>query len=258
MKLFKIFWDFQRSSAMNFPRNMSFAFRSLVAREKALYFLYYPYIMWGQMKLRAKNRDPKERIIHSKTELVIDGFQGSANSFATEAFIICQTRKVHLAHHLHSPTQIIGGIEKRLPILLTIREPEGAVVSLIRRWPHLSVNQSLKGYIAFYQKLAKYSDFYVVSNFQQTTQSLDLIIEKLNKKFDTNFDLVDTEKANQECREKFAGTPEEVEKNNLIKEKIKAELRSQKNIKLMEQAKEIYAIFERFSILNSEIPSSNN
>jgi hypothetical protein len=250
MKLFHAFWNLQRSSAMNFPRNLSFAFRSFVARESALYFLYYPYIIWGQMKLKAKNRDPKGRIIHSQTELVIDGFQGSANSFATEAFVICQTKNIHLAHHLHSPTQIIQGIKQQIPVLLTIREPEGAIISLLRRWPHLSVSQSLKGYIAFYQKLEKYSDHYVVSNFQQTTQSLDLIVDKLNKKFATNFDLVDTDRANRECREKFTGTPDEIEKNEVLKKQIKSQLCNQKNIELMDKAKIIYKKFETFSILD--------
>jgi len=141
---------------INQLKKISFSFRSLVAREPTLWVLYRPYIWWAQIKQYTAGADPKECIIRSDTELVIDGFQGSANSFFTQAFKASQTHPVTLAHHMHSPAQIIQAVEQNIPIILTIRDPVGSVISLTRRWPYITVTQGLSSYIAFYTKVSRY------------------------------------------------------------------------------------------------------
>lgn len=233
---------FETHLLINKPRQLSFSFRSLVAREPKLWLLYQPYLAWSKIKLIAVGDDSQERMITSNTELIIDGFQGSANSFATVAFQISQKRHVKLAHHLHAPSQIIQAIEKKIPVLLTVREPFGTVLSLVSRWPYISVTQGLKSYIGFYQKLEPYASNYVVSTFEQTTKNLDSVIEAVNTKFATNFDVVDVEKANTEIRAKFASEKET--KRKILKQEKKKDFATANNTKLLEEANSLYQKYQ--------------
>lgn len=215
-----------------------FSFRSLVAREPALWLFYQPYIFWDKQKI--KHSIPvRERVVLPDTELVIDGFQGSANSFATVAFKQSQTQTVKLAHHMHSPAQIIQATKKNIPVLLTLREPQATVLSLTSRWPYISVTAGLRSYIAFYTKLRPYAAKHIVSNFDITTQRLDLVIEALNTKFDTHFDPVDIAKVNVELRAKTRSLEETAKRAPVKQAKLKA-FSTEQNIQLLAQANQVY------------------
>lgn len=214
-----------------------FNFRSLVAREPMLKFLYLPYIIWDRKKFQSLGQNPQERIIENDTELVIDGFQGSANSFAAYVFQKSQTKYVRIAHHLHSPAQIIEATHKNIPILLVIREPEKAILSLTSRWSYISVSQGLKGYISFYSKLEPYISHCVVSTFEQTTKNYDRTIAKVNHKFGTQFDIVDMEQANQ-------WKPPQGERKK-SKQNKQQEFENALNIELLTKARAKYRIFEQ-------------
>ncbi|MEF8940976.1 MAG: hypothetical protein V5A22_14125, partial [Salinivenus sp.] len=117
-----------------------FELRSRLASAPAAALLFRPYIWWAQYKMRG-HIDPRECRVDPATEFVLDGFQGSGNSFATVAFKSCQKTPVRIAHHLHAPAQIIQAVRWGIPTLVTLRSPADAVVSLVSRWPYLSLNQ---------------------------------------------------------------------------------------------------------------------
>lgn len=242
--MLKAFQNIQSSPFMNQPRRLSFSFRSLVAREPSLWFLYQPYFWWGQMKRKAFN-DVEEGVLTPQTELVIDGFQGSANSFAVAAFKQSQKQPVKLMHHRHAPIMLMEAAKQGVPILLTIREPVDTVLSVTSRWSYLSVNQVLQSYIGFYSKLEKYTPYFVVSTFELTTQHLDWVVQAINEKFNTNFDLVDMAQVNTKRKAKFSSS----EKGTRFerKQEKKRELMLEKNTQLLTQANEIYKKFETFA-----------
>ena len=61
--------------------NLRFAFRNLLGRYPALFFYIYG--------IRPRNR---RQLVREKTQLVIEGFLRSANTFAVEAFKFAQER----------------------------------------------------------------------------------------------------------------------------------------------------------------------
>ncbi len=185
------------SPAMAWPRRWNFEVRSLVAREPKLWYLYQPYIWWDIKNITSRGiATAQERVVGPHTEIVIDGFQGSANSFAAAAFQYCQTRPVALAHHMHSPTQIIQAIDLEIPVIITVRAPQAATLSLTSRWSHLSVAQGLRSYTHFYRKLLPYADHFVISTFEQTTAHFDDVIRETNRRFETHFDVFENTEAN--------------------------------------------------------------
>ncbi|MEL6496477.1 MAG: hypothetical protein AAFQ41_15340 [Cyanobacteria bacterium J06623_7] len=226
-----------QSSLKSDLKRYIFSFRSLVSREPGLKFLYLPYVLWDRRKFKTLGQNPDERVIAKDTQLVIDGFQGSANSFAAYVFQKSQSQPTRIAHHLHSPAQIIEAARQNIPILLVIRQPEKAILSLTSRWQYISVNQGLKGYVSFYSKLEPYIANCVVSTFEQTTKNYDHVIHKVNQKFATQFDVVDMEQANQ-------WKPPQGERKS-SKANKQQEFEYAENIQLLEQAQSIYQVFAR-------------
>ena len=224
---------------------LNFSLRSLVMREKSLWLLHQPYILWNQKKKQIRGIHPKESIITSSTEIVIDGFQGSANSFATVAFKESQTKFVNLAHHLHSPAQVMQATEKKIPVLLTIREPEGAILSLTGRWSYISVESALKSYIGFYSKLTPYNKDLIISTFPQTTKNLDRVVARINARFETDFDLVNLNTIDRSSIAKVEDSPDIYASKQKIKSYKKEELALAKNQKLLKKAQEIYQEWAR-------------
>jgi hypothetical protein len=231
----------------NQPRKLSFSVRSLVSREPQLWLLYQPYLWWAKLKQKAAGEDPQERLITAETELVIDGFQGSANSFATIAFQHSQNRTVKLAHHLHAPSQILQAIDQNIPVLLTIREPTGTILSLTSRWSYVSVTQGLRSYIEFYRKIEPYASNCVISTFEQTTQQLDQVLRSVNDKFGTNFAPIDLTIATRECKPKISDSPEIKSRRQRIKQEKQKEFTIPRNTRLLQQATQLYQKYERLN-----------
>ena len=121
------------------------------------------------------------------TEAVIDGFTRSACVFAAVAFQQAQPHPVRLAHLLHAPSHLIAAVERDLPCLVTVREPEAAVVSCVIREPYLSPAVVLDAWTRFYSKLLPHRDGMVVGDFARVTTDLGSLIDELNGRFGTTF-----------------------------------------------------------------------
>jgi len=106
----------------------------------------YPVLYLLLRRLRPRTR---RLAVERDTELVIEGFLRSANTFAVAAFGFAQQRDVEIAHHMHAPAQVIPAVRMGIPTLVLIRHPKDAVLSLVIREPHISVEQASKDYIRF-------------------------------------------------------------------------------------------------------------
>lgn len=170
-------------------RSARFEVRMRIATNPNSGLLYRPVIWWGQHKIRRANdgHQPRERLVLPDTELVIDGFQGSANTYFTRAFQYAQDRPVRLAHHLHAAVAVLKGVELGRPVLVTLREPAGAALSLVSRWPYVTVAQALRQYTRYYEAVEPALGAYVLSPFAATVGRPDLVIEAVNARFGTAF-----------------------------------------------------------------------
>ena len=98
----------------------------------------------------ARRRHP-DRVVGEDTELVIEGFPRSSNTFAVTAFQLAQSRPVKLAGHLHASSHVIAAAKKGVPTLVLIRDPIDVITSyIIFRGLSLTVKQAFRYYIRFY------------------------------------------------------------------------------------------------------------
>jgi hypothetical protein len=143
----------------------------------------HPAAFYGLYRLARK--DPS-RVVTPDTQLVMEGFPRSANSFARVAFNRAQKEKVRIANGLHVPAQVIRASRWRIPTLVLIRNPRDAVLSFAIRDP-ISVEQAIRYYLAFYETVEAYRDAYVLGTFEEVTGDFGRLIRRLNEGFGTDF-----------------------------------------------------------------------
>ena len=143
----------------------------------------HPATFYGLYRLARKDQG---RVVTPETQLVIEGFPRSANSFARVAFNRAQKGTVRIATGLHVPAQVVRAARWRIPTLVLIRRPKDAVLSFAIRDP-ISVKQALKYYLSFYETVEGYGDAYVLGTFEEVTGDFGLVIQRLNERFGTSF-----------------------------------------------------------------------
>ena len=126
-------------------------------------------------------------VIRQDTDIVIEGFPRSGNTFASTAFRIAQNRPVKLAYRLHAPIQLIMAAKMNIPAIVLIRNPEDVILSWVIHRPYITVKQALRGYINFYECITPYLSDFIIADFETVTSDFGKIIGKVNEKFNTNF-----------------------------------------------------------------------
>lgn len=126
------------------------------------------------------------RTVKSDTQICIDGFQRCGNTYMNSVFRKFN-KKTHVSNFLHSSINIIHALEMKIPVIVTIREPEDCLASLMSWDDRVSYSNVSHHYIKFYKNLLPYKDNCVVSDFKKMIKAPDLIIQSVNSKYGTSF-----------------------------------------------------------------------
>jgi hypothetical protein len=122
------------------------------------------------------------------TDVVIEGYPRSGNTFAVKAFLYAQEgRTVRIASHHHTQVQLMLARRYGIPAMVLIREPEQAIRSALVRAPHLSARRAVDKYIEFYTDIEGLRDHFVVVDFKRIVSDFGECIGLLNGKFGCRF-----------------------------------------------------------------------
>jgi hypothetical protein len=121
------------------------------------------------------------------TDIVIEGFPRTGNTFAERAFAMAQDRPFEVACHVHAPAQLIAAARWGVPAIALVRLPEETVLSFVIRHSHIPIRQALRGYIRFYEPLVPYRHRLVVASFGEVTSDYGAVIRRVNERFGTSF-----------------------------------------------------------------------
>ena len=157
----------------------------------------FPRLYLEVLRIKRRGHWSREWIVSRDTEIVIEGFPRSANSFARSAFRSCQPT-VRYATHVHSPAQIVQACRWGIPTLVLLRDPQGAVCGDLAFQFELSgsdpdqvtaqsLNASLYRYIKFYRPLIALKSHFVVGHFPEVIADYGAVIRRINEKFGTAF-----------------------------------------------------------------------
>lgn len=142
--------------------------------------LFYPLYAWRE---GAGSPHPVRR----DTDIVIEGYPRSGNTFVVHAFRLAQDRPVRIADHIHVPAQIMRAAAYGIPACVLIRRPDDVVRSLTVKYPELHVRHALQGYINFYTDCWAHRDRFVVAEFDTATRNFGVTIDAVNRRFGTSF-----------------------------------------------------------------------
>lgn len=161
-----------------FYRSVRYEFRCWAAEHPLLY----------NALLKVKTNDYLgARLADPSTDIVIDAFPRSGNTFAYFAFQMSQERDLNVGHHSHAPSQFILADRYHVPSVLIVRAPADAVCSFVQREKVVSLRQTLRMWIKFHEALLPYKENIVVTTFDSATTDFGAVIARVNENWGTDF-----------------------------------------------------------------------
>lgn len=129
----------------------------------------------------------KPLLIKKNTQMVIEGFPRSANTFFTVAFTLAQKKNVRIAHHLHKEVQVLAAATRNIPVCVLIRQPVDAVRSYLVYQQNVSEEMAFRKYSRFYNTIFPLINRCYVAFFEDVINDAEGTMNGINNKFGTSF-----------------------------------------------------------------------
>jgi hypothetical protein len=189
-------------SAADALRRARFDLRMLLAR---LPVVYRAVPAWNWARVRDDHA-----LVTRRTELVIDGFPSSGNSYSIAALRTAALDEgatlPAIAHHLHCPGQVLDAVRRGIPTLLLVRRPTDTVTSALSRWPHLRAEQTLRAYVAYHERLLPRVAAMEVATFEQLIGDVGGVVRRVNARFGLSLPILDSARSGRRVYDPDDGT----------------------------------------------------
>ena len=141
-------------------------------------------ILWLYRKLAHKS--VASLVVNKKTDITIEGYPRSGNTFAVVAFLLSQDKHIRVAHHLHIPAQITYSVKKNIPCMVVIREPYDTIRSL-HEISGEKIAALIKEYIFYHKIILAHQDDLFIVDFSILTKDYGAVIDQFNKRFNARY-----------------------------------------------------------------------
>ncbi len=128
-----------------------------------------------------------DRFVSARSDLVIDGFPRSANSYAWHALRMTLGEDVRVSGHTHSVQSLARAVECGIPAIMIIRPPQDAVASLLQMRYAPRPHSALRHYIRFYELARPLVEGLCVATFQEVVSDFGAVLSRVNRQFSTSF-----------------------------------------------------------------------
>jgi len=211
------------------------------------------------MLLRA---DKRITLARPDSDIVIEGFLRSGNTFAVAAFLVSNGPSVHIGRHLHGGPHVLRAVRYGLPTVVLIRRPADAVASYLIRRPTLTPEDALLEYLDFYRTAWRARTGFVVGLFDDVVADFGEVVRAVNDRFGTSFTPWEPTAENQaaafalveemnrlECRglvvETHVGRPSEQREDG--KRQIRERMQQPRARRLLAEADDLFAAYQRLA-----------
>lgn len=157
-----------------FIKNVQYSLRTTVGRTR-----------WS-LPLLSAAPSFRRRLVQPATDLCIEGFPRSANTFMLHAFQTWNPDE-RIAHHLHVPGHVLRASRLGVPVLLLVRPPMDALASVLVVDDALRADIAVASYVDFHQRAWSVRNDVVIASFETATQRPDVAIQRVNRRFGTSF-----------------------------------------------------------------------
>lgn len=160
--------------------------RSAVGRFPALY-LFVQRQRDARRLARLGRTQARAAVLAPDTDIVIEGFPRSANSWSVRVFRLWQAGRVKIAHHQHHEAHVIAACWQGVPVLVLVRDPADAIRSFAQMEPDLDPARALERWIVFHEAVEPLAQRIVFATFDQAISDLGAVVERVNARFGTRF-----------------------------------------------------------------------
>ena len=129
------------------------------------------------------------RRLTERTEIVIEGYPRSGNTFAMFALrhaAALEGREVTISSHVHTPSAVKAAVRARFPTLYVVRPPRDAVISLLIAAPHVRFEAAIDEWTHHHLEILPYRDRYVLATFAEVTTDFGEVTRRVNERFATD------------------------------------------------------------------------
>ncbi len=128
------------------------------------------------------------RVVTQQTDIVLEGFPRSGNSFVEAAFLCSQGNGIKLAHHTHSAANVLRAVQLGKPCYVLLRAPAECCISLVIQESEThNLALALSEYERFYRAISPISDRICLVPFEVATREFNRSIDHLNAVYDAQF-----------------------------------------------------------------------
>ena len=124
-------------------------------------------------------------ICSDTTDIIIEGYPRSANTYSVAYFQLLNPYS-NISRHKHDIGHILMGVKKQLPVIVLIREPLDAIVSLVIR-EGIKPKYAIKYYNIFYSEIQNIKKKIIIADFKDCINDFSQIIVKVNNKYSLSF-----------------------------------------------------------------------
>jgi hypothetical protein len=138
------------------------------------------------------------RQITACTDLVVEGFPRSGNTFTTFAIEQASGHELTIASHVHQPCQIKVALARGVPTVLVVRDPVSALASYLVYDRRFSVPSVIGEYCSYHRELVPYAERLLVCEFDEITTHMGSVIERINRRYSFQISPFDESPSNVE------------------------------------------------------------
>ena len=139
-----------------------------------------------QLLRRRLRREHAAVVEPGVTELCIEGFMRSGNSFAVRSFQYSNS-ETRLAHHMHCSGHMRRCLRLDVPVVALIREPLSAISSAMVFMKHRDPDEALLRYLKINRWVRDHAGSLLIVDFELTIGDFSRVIERINERFGTSY-----------------------------------------------------------------------
>jgi len=170
--------------------NLSYDAKYYLGSHRLLYWLFY------------FHRDLSASWVSRKTNICIEGFPRSGNTFAVGLFRLSTgidggldwpglKRGRAICSHTHVAMLVVRAARLGVPCIAVIREPIATLTSWILARKGLRPANAVRQYLWYYRCLQRVEEEVIVADFPTVTNDFRKVIDRVNEKYRTRFECLE-------------------------------------------------------------------
>lgn len=168
-----------RVASHNLPMEARQVWRHLLRRAKYL-LGHEPALLPVYLRLTPLGTSRK---VTEFTDLVVEGFPRSGNTFTVFALEDASAHELTIASHVHQPSQVKLALARGIPTILVIRDPVSALASYLVYDQRFTASMVLGEYCRYHRELVPYAERLLICRFDEVTSDMPSVIDRINHRY---------------------------------------------------------------------------